>query len=236
MVSQALSMKEVPSAQPLKASKTAFHSSSSSIAAPQRKRKRLDGEEGALNGDSGTCRATEMSSPTEGAAAGDETAAVSMDAESDQVAPDQVTWDIEQPAGLQEVVRWSTDQQAWPLLQSQLQASPSPLSLYACTFNFTVSNTTRPVLGLANRNICLRSLCVVLLSRTQSHASPAYGFCMRRLWALMPPRRYILASHIPLKAWGMSVRATGAQKLPSCPMGMRMPITFPHPMETNPSR
>ncbi len=119
VVLQALSVKEVPSAQPLKAAKLTMHSSSS-MSASQRKRKRPDVAEGALNGDSASyLAATEISKPTDGAAAEDRSAAVSLDTE-----PDQVTWDIERPAGLQEVVRWSTDQQAWPLLQSQLQASP----------------------------------------------------------------------------------------------------------------
>ena len=161
-------MKEVPSAQPLKAAELALHSSSSgSMTGPQRKRKRPDEEEGPLNGDSGTfLAASGMRSPTEGAATGADTAAASMDAEPDQAPPDQVTWDIEQPAGLQEVVRWSTDQQAWPLLQAQLQAGPQLHScacmLDAPSFQEPAKTCTFLVPNLATCTSCLRTLCMSL--------------------------------------------------------------------------
>ena len=122
---QALSLMEVSSAQPLEVSELALHSSKNSGAAPQRKRKRSDEEGGALNGNSGMHPARKMSSSAGEAAAEDVTEAASTDAKPDQAPPDEATWDIEQPAGLQEVVRWCTDRQAFPLLQSQLQASPS---------------------------------------------------------------------------------------------------------------
>ena len=59
-------------------------------------------------------RAASMAAPTAAASAGPV---------AGQERPDKATWSIEQPAGLQEVVRWCRAQQMWPLLQGQMQAS-----------------------------------------------------------------------------------------------------------------
>lgn len=117
---QALSLRELDSAQLVNASQRALQSSDSSSMGLGRKRKRRDAEEGALNGDSGAHPAEQLGRPAAEPAVENGGAAVRKDAE-----PDWATWDIEQPAGLQEVMRWCGDSQAWPLLRCQLQASPS---------------------------------------------------------------------------------------------------------------
>lgn len=60
---------------------------------------------------------------------------------------------------------------------------------------------------------------------------------MYRPWGWKPLRRYILASHAILTpASHLIEEGIWARELPSCPMGMRMPIIAKHPMDTLPSR
>ena len=114
---QALAIVSIPLAQPLNGSKQSAEDSSS---APQRKRKRS--AQSSADASSEGPSAEDLRRPADAAAAEDETAAGSACAWADEAAPDQATWNIERPAGLQEVVRWFTGQQALLLLRCQLQA------------------------------------------------------------------------------------------------------------------
>ncbi len=109
---------DIPAAHPAKPSEQLPNSSSSGR--HQRKRKRSDAEEGGQDTPSEPLPAGQSSRPAEAAAGGKGAAATSM------AAPDKATWDVEYPAGLKEVVRWCTEQQSWPLVQCELQASSKP--------------------------------------------------------------------------------------------------------------
>lgn len=114
---QALTIVSIPLAQPLNRSK---QSDEDSCSAPQRKRKRS--VESNADASSEGLSAEDSSRPADAAAAENGRAAGSACAWADEAATDQATWNIERPAGLQEVVRWCTGQQTLPLLRCQLQA------------------------------------------------------------------------------------------------------------------
>ena len=111
---------DIPAAHPAKPSEQLPNSSSGG--GHQRKRKRSDAGEAGQDTHSEPLPAGQSSRPAEAAAGGNGAAATSM------ASPDKTTWDIEHPAGLKEVVRWCTEQQSWPLVQCELQASPYALS------------------------------------------------------------------------------------------------------------
>ena len=96
---QAVFALDVPAAQPHQPSAQESHDTSSAAHCMR------------PNGDD---RAAGMEAPSTAASAGPV---------AGQARPDKATWSIEQPAGLQEVVRWCRAQQMWPLLQGQMQAS-----------------------------------------------------------------------------------------------------------------
>ena len=166
---QALRVMDIPAAHPAKPSEQLPRSSSSG--GYQRKRKRSDTGEAGRDTHTEPLPAGQSGRPAEAGAGGNGAAATSM------ASPDKATWDIEYPAGLKEVVRWCTEQQSWPLVQCELQASsydlvrppipilyfPSHISHPLCMLGIGESACETDALDEFDHQPCAEIACCILL-------------------------------------------------------------------------